>query len=720
MKVLLVIPPLTQPNTAYPSTPVLAGFLKSNGVECYQADIGIELLAHLFSPKGLSEVFDAFDPDRKWKAWQMQMYAARQAYCRTIEPVMRFLSGKDLSLAYVLVSDNYLPRSERFQNRDERMASFGDAAIHDKAKFLASLYLEDLGEFIRTTLSPHFELARYGERIAMFLPEFGPMEEALRKENSLDKKVNALLDARIQETNPGIVGFSIPFPGNLYSALQMARYIKSEYPEIKVVLGGGFINTELRAMSDSRIFSMVDFICLDDGELPLYQIVRYSKNEIDDENLCRTFYLKNGKLKYAKGNESIVSTLKESSPCFEGLTELPYFSAGSSVNPMHRLWTDGRWNKMVLAHGCYWAKCAFCDTSLPYIASFKSKTVPEIVNQMEAIMQQTGQSGFHFVDEAAPPRVLKELAIELLKRGLQTTWWTNIRYEKYFTADVCRLLAASGCIAVTGGLETASDRLLVLMNKGVNVEQAALVANNFTNAGIMVHAYLMYGFPSQTMQETLDSLEIVRQFFKEGILYSAFWHRFALTVHSPVYMQPGKFGITIAKPNSNTFANNEAPFTDPVKTPHNELGTGLVKALYNFMHQNGLDWPLQRWFDIQVPATAIPSGMVHNFLKKQRKSLPNQPTLLFIGDFPVFQYMQKEKKWKVGFAARNGESIALLCNNEQRERLDFLCKQTALPHGPVSLLQLSTDSKITGDEWMAFLKSEAGIFLRKSGLLVFK
>ncbi len=520
MKVLLVIPPLTQPNTPYPSTSVLTGFLRANGIECHQADIGIELLSYMFSAKGLNELFEAFDPTLKWKAWQRQMYAARERYCRSIGPVMRFLSGKDLSLAYVLATDGYLPRSERFQNISEMEARFGEAAIHDKAKFLASLYIEDLSEFIRTTVSSHFELARYGERIAMFLPEFASMEEALLKENSLDKQVNTLLDARIRQTNPGLVGFSVPFPGNFYSALQMARHIKLNYPEIKVVLGGGFVNTELRQLSDARIFSTVDFICLDDGELPLYQIVRYLKKEIGEDDLCRTFYLQNEKIHFAKGEESVISTLNEAKPCFEGLTGLPYFSVTSSINPMHRLWTDGRWNKMVLAHGCYWAKCAFCDTSLPYISCYKPKTVSGIVDQIESIMSQTGQSGFHFVDEAAPPRVLKELALELLKRGLQITWWTNIRYEKYFTADLCRLLAASGCIAVTGGLETASDRLLMLMNKGVNVEQAAIVAKNFTNAGIMVHAYLMYGFPGQTMQETIDSLEIVRQFFKEGILYS--------------------------------------------------------------------------------------------------------------------------------------------------------------------------------------------------------
>jgi radical SAM superfamily enzyme YgiQ (UPF0313 family) len=122
-------------------------------------------------------------------------------------------------------------------------------------------------------------------------------------------------------------------------------------------------------------------------------------------------------------------------------------------------------------------------------------------------------------------------------------WWTNIRFEKTFSYDLAKLLKASGCIAVAGGLEVASDRLLAMMKKGVTVSQVARVADAFTQAGIMVHAYLMYGFPTQTAQETIDSLEMVRQLFLNEALQSGFWHRFAMTSHSPVGLNPAQFMV---------------------------------------------------------------------------------------------------------------------------------------------------------------------------------
>ena len=151
------------------------------------------------------------------------------------------------------------------------------------------------------------------------------------------------------------------------------------------------------------------------------------------------------------------------------------------------------------------------------------------------------------------------------------------------------------------------------MKKGVTVEQVARVTRAFTDAGIMVHAYLMYGFPTETEQETIDSLERVRQLFEAGCLQSAFWHRFAATTHSPIGHRPDLFGIRLARPRDVTFAENELPFTDPTGVDHDRLGAGLRKALYNYMHGLGLDVDVRRWFDgggKKVPAAKVPRDLV--------------------------------------------------------------------------------------------------------------
>jgi hypothetical protein len=274
---------------------------------------------------------------------------------------------------------------------------------------------------------------------------------------------------------------------------------------------------------------------------------------------------------------------------------------------MHRLWSDGRWNKLTVAQGCYWKKCSFCDVSLDYISRYETASAATLVDRMEAIVAETGQTGFHFVDEAAPPKALKALAQEILRRNLQVSWWGNIRFEKTFTPELAELLAQSGCIAMSGGLEVASDRLLDLMKKGVSVAQVARVTKGFSDAGILVHAYLMYGFPSQTVQDTVDALEYVRQLFEAGCIQSGFFHRFSCTVHSPVGKDPAAYGITLAQLPEVTFAKNDIGFSDPSGVDHDTLGRGLKKAIYNFMHGLALENDVRSWFDLPKGACPKPT-----------------------------------------------------------------------------------------------------------------
>jgi hypothetical protein len=302
-------------------------------------------------------------------------------------------------------------------------------------------------------------------------------------------------------------------------------------------------------------------------------------------------------------------------PTWDGLPLDNYLSLLDMLNPMHRLWSDGRWNKLTVAHGCYWKKCSFCDVSLDYISRYDAASATTLVDRIEAIVAETGQTGFHFVDEAAPPKSLKALAAELQRRDLGISWWGNIRFEKSFTPDLCEALADSGCIAVSGGLEVASDRLLALMKKGVSVDQVARVTKGFADAGILVHAYLMYGFPTQTVQDTVDALEYVRQLFAEGCIHSGFWHRFSATVHSPVGQRPQDYGVTLATLPPVTFAKNDIGFTDPTGCDHAALGPGLKKALYNYMHGIGLDDDVRRWFDVRVPKPKVAKDRIARALQ---------------------------------------------------------------------------------------------------------
>jgi hypothetical protein len=448
--------------------------------------------------------------------------------------------------------------------------------------------------------------------------------------------------------NPKLFLISVPFPGNLYAAFRCAQFVKKHFPSIKISMGGGFPNTELRSLTDVRVFEFFDFITLDDGELPvklLHQSLSHS--ELVEVPYKRTFLLENGEVIYK--NNTTLKDYKQSevgTPDYSDLLLDQYISVIEIANPMHSLWSDGRWNKLTMAHGCYWGKCTFCDISLDYIKLYEPVAAKLLVDRMEELIAQTGENGFHFVDEAAPPALMREVALEILKREITVTWWTNIRFEKSFTQDLCLLLKSSGCIAVSGGLEVASDRLLALIQKGVTVEQVAKVTHHFTESGIMVHAYLMYGYPTQTVQETIDSLEMVRQLFEVGIVQSGFWHQFAMTAHSPVGLFPEEFGVT-PQQNTITFANNDIEFTDKTGINHDQFSFGLKKALFNYMHGICFEYVLQDWFDFKIPKTKVPSDFIFNAIQNNTDFTTRPSTkIVWIGGKPLTEIVTKSKKGK--------------------------------------------------------------------------
>ncbi|UUX94411.1 radical SAM protein [Aquabacterium sp. J223] len=633
-RVLSLIPPMTQLNTPYPSTAYLTGFLRSRGVDAVQADLSLELVLALFSAEGLDAlhaVVTALPAERRSETlatFEREFHRYRQ----TVPRVINFLQGRDPTLAHRIAGRGWLPEGPRFRSLDNYVAedgedplawAFGALGLHDRARHLATLHLNDLADVLRDAVDPRFEFVRYAERLAMSQPSFDPLAQALAADpNLIDRTLQALTRQALERHRPGVVLLSVPFPGAVYGALRIAQAVKAHDPATVVVLGGGFVNTELRELAEPRVFDVVDYVTLDAGERPLLALLEHLQGKRSRQRLVRTF-LRDvgdgsdaGQVRYVNFVEPDIHFDDVGTPTWDGLPTERYLSLLDLLNPMHRLWSDGRWNKLTVAHGCYWKQCSFCDVSLDYISRYDAASATTLVDRIEAVIAETGQTGFHFVDEAAPPKALKALADELLQRRLPITWWGNIRFEKTFTPALCERLADSGCIAVTGGLEVASDRLLKLMKKGVTVDQVARVTHAFSQAGVLVHAYLMYGFPTQTVQDTVDALEYVRQLFEAGCIQSGFFHRFTCTVHSPVGREPEAYGVTLQPLPPGAFAKNDIGFTDPTGTDHDAMGRALKKAVYNYMHGIGLEQDVRRWFDVRVPKPTVRRDRIERALRE--------------------------------------------------------------------------------------------------------
>ncbi len=641
--VLSVIPPMTQLNTPYPSTAYLTGFLRSRGIAATQEDLALKLVLNLFTPQGMAQIRDKALalPEAERSASVNFFLDFFERYENTIAPTIAFLQGKDSTLSHRIAGRGFLPEGPRFtaldayddgESADPLAWAFGALGQQDRARHLATLYLNDLADVLRDAVDSRFEFVRYGESLAGSQATFEPLATALAAPLTLmDEMLQALTLRAIEQHQPSLVLLSVPFPGAVYAAFRIAQCIKQHHPHIHIALGGGFVNTELRELTEPRVFDYVDFVTLDSGERPLLALLEHLHGQRAAARLVRTFIRKpdTGTVQLMNWSEPDVPFEEVGTATWDGLPLSDYLSLLDMLNPMHRLWSDGRWNKLTVAHGCYWKKCSFCDVSLDYISRYETASAELLVDRIETIVKETGQTGFHFVDEAAPPKALKALAEELIRRKVHISWWGNIRFEKTFTPELAELLAESGCIAMSGGLEVASDRLLKLMKKGVSVEQVAQVTKGFSEAGILVHAYLMYGFPTQTVQDTVDALEYVRQLFENGCIQSGFFHRFACTVHSPVGLNPQEYGIELIPLPTVSFGKNDIGFIDPTGVDHDLLGLGLKKAIYNFMHGIGLEEDVRTWFQnaliehaggkspaFKVPKSTVPRRKIEQALQR--------------------------------------------------------------------------------------------------------
>ncbi len=616
-KILFITPPFTQLNTAYPATAYLKGFLEEHDISVSHCDLSIELFTSIFTSDFLRAVFQ--EAEELGNTHYPEVSKLKERYMSSVDLVIKFLQKQDLETANTILASGFLPKGHRLSKVNNQINwAAGAQGVLDKAKHYGTLFIEEIGDFIQANIDEFFAFTKYAEQIATSASSFDQIDEFLSYQPTLiEEQMLDILVAQIEKHEPKLVCFTIPFPGNLFSALRCSQFIKQLFPEIHVAFGGGYCNTELRSLKDPRIFEFVDFISLDDGEGPLLKMIGYLEGSIDGNELERTFVLENNEVVYKNKIPNTIYHHKNlPAPDYSGLPFDKYVSFLDVVNPMHRMWTDFRWNKLTISHGCYWKQCSFCDVSLDYIGNYQNTTASALVDKIEKIIKDTGITGFHFVDEAAPPKMLRALSNELIKRAVKITWWTNIRFEKTFDFELCELMAKSGCIAVTGGLEVASDRLLLKMKKGVDIAQVTRVTHNFSEHQIMVHAYLMYGFPTQTEQETIDSLEIVRQLFESNCIQSAFWHLFTTTIHSPIGQNPKDFGIEVTGPAFEGFAQNDLYHKDPQGADHSKYTKGLNLALHNYLNDAGFEKGLQYWFDFSVCNVSHPKDLIKSFLSE--------------------------------------------------------------------------------------------------------
>ena len=631
LKIAMVVPPTVNLNTPYAAAPRLAGWLRHLGHTVIPVDISLELFLRVFSREGLEEMFAEVDAE-KLVGDQAIIYQNRDQYVKIIEDAVAVVQLRDLSATTRIVQGGMIPPGPRAGKDSALPGMWGTT---DFARYRVSLMLMELMEFFQATVSNHFGLTDYAASLAASPSSFDPIEAELERAPNaylrmLDEVTAALIPAEVD-----LVCITCPFPGNLVGALLVGKWLAKHRPTAKRALGGGFPSTELRSLAEPRVFDYVDYVVIDDGELPLQQII--ARMEGRDGPLHNTFTREDRRVVFAGVTMPSIPFGDLPPPTYVGFDLKRYVHMIYVSSPVQRA-NDGTWLKLTAAHGCYWKKCTFCDITLPYIADYDPMPAQRLADQMDALHAETGLSGFHFTDEAAPPGLLVDLSLELVRRGRNYHWWGNVRYDRAFEPDRCKLLAAAGMMLVTGGIEVASDAVLEKIVKGISVVQVTKVLQALAEAGIAAHAYLIYGFPGETLQDTVNGLETIRQLMRAGLLVNAVYHQLSATAHAPLGKTPQLFPIRIREQPFQGFARNFLPFeyTDGVRRSR-KIHHALGLALDNYRRGLYFDAPLQEWFEgLDVPPTTIAPDFVAKTMTLPHPGARDRDRLCWLGGEPTW------------------------------------------------------------------------------------
>ncbi len=518
MHMLLIHPPLGSIVQSYLSTGQLLGWLRQCSISAEQWDLNIEVANAALQQPRLARA-----------------EAAMRARMAALESLPELLPSQALEYGFYARLAPY--SAELVEGIDELCAAVRrpDPAP-ELTKQLAHAFSLASCTYYQASRE-HFDLAH--PAAPAYSSIYNPcsaadlMASAEDDQSLLSELYAELLPARLEASQPSIVGISVVFGDQIIPALKLACALKKLRPECFVVLGGPSISCQFRDIREPALFRYFDMLVYGEGELPLQHLARcFGEGDGRLDQVPNSAFLAGGVIQ--QGPQQRIK--QAASPCYDGIEAADYFISSERI-----------WQPYRLAQGCYWEKCTFCEYSDDPDHLYVESALEQIVADLREAVVERGQRRFHFVDAALPPKLLKQLALRLIREDLAIHWHGNVRLERFLTEPLCRLLARAGCVQIESGVETACDRLLKLIKKGATVGLMETAIGNLRRAGIFVHTYLIIGLPTETMEEATQTYRWVESQMRSGGIRTVAWHKFFITPGSHIQTHPQDYGITAVR-----------------------------------------------------------------------------------------------------------------------------------------------------------------------------
>jgi anaerobic magnesium-protoporphyrin IX monomethyl ester cyclase len=521
MKIVLAHPPLDDPTLPYHSTAYLAGHLVHCGfTDVAIRDINIELVNWTFEESIFSSFYE--EAERRLGAFERKgalSFVEQEEYIGIWR--QRRISYPELRQAIAGLRDR-----DAFLAFDDYKV-FRRNLLHYEDMLGALSYPSDLTNFRqvnRGRFSPY-----------NFRDLFDPSLTA-RICQVFDRFLDERLAADAELAAADCLGISIIYDHQIFHALHLARWAKRRWPGKQVLLGGTAISQFYKYIRDKqqmrRFFEACDGIVVGEGETALCQIADAGQvvpgakvhNFISYDRAADRLYLPDC-IHY----ENVPALGR---PLFRYPWEL-YLAPERGIN-----YSPTR--------GCYWNRCTFCDyglnTSKP-TSPWRERQIDQAIGDLRAAIDETGARYVYFAVDVMAPSYLDRLSDAIAAAGLDIRWAAELRMERVFSRDRCAKLAASGCVCVSFGMESGSQRILDLIDKGTKVAFMGETMKNFAEAGVAVQLMAFSDFPSETPDEKEETGRFVRE-------HDEYWSAggigtFLLTGTAIVAKEPARFGVRL-------------------------------------------------------------------------------------------------------------------------------------------------------------------------------
>ena len=332
---------------------------------------------------------------------------------------------------------------------------------------------------------------------------------------------------KIKKQEPKYIGISIGEESQLIGGLTLAKILKKE-TNAYINIGGNYFLRLLDSLKKLPDFfdTFADSVSYGEGENSILELAEFITGKRNIENVSNLVYKKDQEVISTK--RSIPVKLSEiNKPDFSDFIHKSYFTP-EIILPVQA------------TRGCYWGKCTFCDSD--YNLSYSIKDIGLLIQELKYYKNEYNINHIEFIDEAISPSYLDKLSKEIIKDGLKINICFLARLEKEFTKDLLIQLYKAGVKCITWGYESENERILKLINKGIDIKNRKKILYNANKAGIWNRIYAFIGFPTETYKESMQTINFL---FKNKLVNSFGFCHFRLGRHSKIAMNYEKYNISV-------------------------------------------------------------------------------------------------------------------------------------------------------------------------------